>query len=954
MLLVVAIHLLQLLQISMAELKNNYHITLRNLRTGVLQGFMLAGGDTPYMVQGVDNIAQRVQDGEILYSDFTNSRVFAQENWSEGISKYWDPEKNGYYIFPSKKYKDKKNIEIIWEEFRLGYRIKEVFTFSKWEWITCRWELWGIVYLADWMKIYKSEDYWDTFTLFKDLNTEKYLTGIVDEITDIKVLITNPFTKTHTWELATVSIWMMKQLWVCMYNRSTNHTEVARYDISDTIKSYSWTTNRKSYTNPISAAYSSRRTNLKVDTTIPTWSISWFLHQYTYNPWTWAQTKTFFFVSTWTCASNKLFPGQKFKATRQSTWVTYNCVVQSWGWWYSSGWSSPNEMNISGIPSYSVTYADNQYTITDIGYDWSLCLPITEWWIELFIAVWLGLWQTFSYLGEKFFIDGLWNGISSFWNQIASYSDDYQPASSISQQDYVIISKVWWWVVKGFLANIWNQDFILDRWVTSTGNYTNNITKFVNVSNSDVEHLWWVNHLNPHNKLYDVAYGEIATNLKDSMIYSMSWIWGIASPQNHTYEFDNGMCPISGIEYPYGEVFGIMWIWTQNSWTDGTESRLIRLPLNANQTKPTFEVKATLPTNGITAITYFQGKTYLATKKKWEIYEYANETAVITKLAQLPLNDSEQAYLDDITIFWGNVVVSSPTTWWVFNLDLTSRQNANPLIEMDPLCAIVWVENKRIYDITNTGWNLLFSCENGKVYSYNVNNFSEEWYLESSIYGGYISNVDKLWVYGYVRVEKWTADDWQKVALEVSFDQWKKWQFVPTLKSKNFIDTLDWNNSDYVYSYTNWNEQFTFIFPYNTKASTILYRCWLKKWTKTWPVVNHIGIHYNLNYKQELLFNYQIDLNKSYELLNGREVEKDRQNDKLLFLKDIWQNQDMVELIDVTGRKYTCIPFSDDRTPWQGLVISTANANGAIKDLDNLVYKVAFWLKTIANYEKIL
>ena len=49
----------------------------------------------------------------------------------------------------------------------------------------------------------------------------------------------------------------------------------------------------------------------------------------------------------------------------------------------------------------------------------------------------------------------------------------------------------------------------------------------------------------------------------------------------------------------------------------------------------------------------------------------------------------------------------------------------------------------------------------------------------------------------------------------------------------------------------------------------------------------------------------------------------------------------MVELIDVTGKKYTCIPFSDDRTPGQGLVISTSNSNGAPKDLDNLTFKVA-------------
>lgn len=92
--------------------KDNHHILIKNLATNEEQGFMLASGDTPYSIQGVDNVAQRIADGEILYSDFTNSRVFAQSDWSEGTSRYWDPERIYSVIYPSKKYKDKKNIVI--------------------------------------------------------------------------------------------------------------------------------------------------------------------------------------------------------------------------------------------------------------------------------------------------------------------------------------------------------------------------------------------------------------------------------------------------------------------------------------------------------------------------------------------------------------------------------------------------------------------------------------------------------------------------------------------------------------------------------------------------------------------------------------------------------------------------------------------------------------------------
>lgn len=139
---------------------------------------------------------------------------------------------------------------------------------------------------------------------------------------------------------------------------------------------------------------------------------------------------------------------------------------------------------------------------------------------------------------------------------------------------------------------------------------------------------------------------------------------------------------------------------------------------------------------------------------------------------------------------------------------------------------------------------------------------------------------------------------------------------MPSVPGKPFSPTNSWAD---IYSIdktsTQDDQQLTFFFPYNTKSGTIIYRCWLKKGTTVKPIVNHIGVHFNLNYRQELLFNYQLDLNKAMELLGGRTIEKDLQGDKLAFLKNIWQNQDMVLLTDVTGKKYTCMPFSDDRTP---------------------------------------
>lgn len=102
--------------------------------------------------------------------------------------------------------------------------------------------------------------------------------------------------------------------------------------------------------------------------------------------------------------------------------------------------------------------------------------------------------------------------------------------------------------------------------------------------------------------------------------------------------------------------------------------------------------------------------------------------------------------------------------------------------------------------------------------------------MESSIYGGYISNVDKLWIYAYVRVQKWLIDDGQRVAMEMSFDEGKTWAYIPSQADKPFSSTNDWTD---LYSISQGTaedaQQLTFFFPYNTRSGTILYRCWLKK-----------------------------------------------------------------------------------------------------------------------------
>jgi len=937
MLLVVAIHLLQLLQISMAVNKNNYHITLKNLRTGVLHGFMLAGGDTPYMVQGVDNIAQRIADGEILYSDFTNSRVFAQENWSEGISKYWEPERLYSVIYPSKMYKDKKNIKITGSEFTLGGSIEEKLTlpFATGDAPMCRWETAWVVYLGSGMKLYRSTDFGNTWAVWKDFTAEVQLSD-VDEITDIKYLDVEWFSITHAAPLGTMTINPMQLIFVAFYNRATKKSGVARYEISATVRPASGRT--YDGTNSVSAAYGSTASDIVVNTSgISSWTIAAYKVNNTYGltlPWSW-----------W---SYGLFPGQKIKVTRNDTGVVYNLTV----WFVGGAFGATNEIGVPGIPNYSSSPDSlNNYTISEVGKNTdSICFPTSSG-INLYTGTGRWLWQNVIYNGILYNIYGLGNGISHYGNIPA-----YTPGAASGTSDFVMLKRVDGWDAWTGIYGNSTQTLNTEKWIYKYGTYANLITKFI-LCSGNREHLFGYNHIDPANKLYDVWYGEITTTATNSNVYAASYNGVLHSAQNHTVTFNDGDCPMSWVQYGLSfmpDATPYMYVGTQYGTAGWDEGKLMRFTLNNNQTAPTYVVRGIIGEEGITGLTYFGWLVTAVTKKDWYVYEYSESAGSITKVAKLPVNEATNyAYIDAITNYAWAIVCSNQSGSGIYTLDPNSRNNQFPLIEADVLCWVEWLSNTRIRSICNTGGSLLFS-EWQKVYFYNPDWVSETGYMESSIYGGYISNVDKLWVYGYVRVKKWFVDDGQKVALQVSFDDGQTWNYVPTKKWKEFSPTLDWNNTDYSIGFDQQDQQLTFIFPYNTKSGTILYRCWLHKWNTIHPIVNHIGIHYNINYKQELLFNYQIDLNKSYELLNGREVEKDRQNDKLLFLKDIWQNQDMVELIDVTGGKYTCIPFSDDRTPWQGLVISTANANGSIKDLDNLVYKVAFWLKTIANYEKIL
>lgn len=960
--------------------KDNYHITIKNLTTWREEGFMLASGDTPYQIQGIDNVAQRVADGEILYSDFTNSRVFAQSDWDGGISKYWWPEKTYSVIYPSKKYKDKKNIEIHTWEFTLGGNVSEKFTipFSTGEWPMCKGETAWVVYLWSWMKLYRSIDFWDTWSIFKDFSTESQLSD-VNEITDITITDTKwAWPWPHPAPMWSISIWNIQCLFVAFYNRTTKASGIARYDFNFTVRSASGSTFKSWWSLSFNWCYWSKRDSITIDTnSINTWSVAAVYYEYSswwwltsapspdyylaVSTWSWTYSYTYrkMMLSSGTWITNWLYIGQRFRALRTNTWVYYNCTVSA-VWWLSNGII---EFLAIWLPWFdSSVSANNNYVIDNIGkIDSKISLAIS-WWIESYINIWFWLWQNIMYNWIRY-------NISWLWNWLDKYGDIPMYTCGINSWniEYITLTRIDWWNAWNGIYWNWTQIINTEKWVYKYGTYNNKITKFITFK-KELTHIWGYNHIDPENKLYDIAYWELWTNASYSNIYANSLNGIIHSVQNHTITFNWWDYPLSWVWVWYAEWATAWWtvatmyvgtqFWPGVGWT---EAKLFEFSLKDDvQTAPTFLLKGTWWCIWMTAMTYFASKLYIGSKDKGMVYEWDNANSKFIELAQLPRDETtNQSVIDQMTTFAGKIICSYQKGSGVYTLDPNTRTNDTdpntPLIETDVLCSVDTLSNARIYRICNTGWQLLFT--NGiKIYSYNQDRIADQWYLESSIYGGYISNVDKQWVYGYVRVGKWELDDWQRVALQVSLDEWLTWKYCPTTQGLTFSDTNDWLDDNYSIAHHNTRstQQLLFYFPYYTLSWTIIYRCWLKKGTTVKPVVNHIGLHYYLNYKQELLFNYQLDLNKSVELLGGRTVEKDLHFDKLQFLKDIWNNQYQVEVTDVTGIKYVCVPYSDDRTPWQGLIISTSNSNTGHIDLHNLTYRVSFSLKTIANYQKIL
>ena len=938
--------------------KNDFHIWIKNLRTNEEAGFMLAAWDKPFTIQGMDNTATRIADWEIRYSDFTNTRVFAQSEWDEGISKFWEPKMVFSTIFPSHKYGDQKNILISWagQEFTIGSAVDVFKNFPL--------PVTGISSVAKgasnghivvgtkWVpQIWITTDYGNSWSLEADLSTNPYFTG-VDEITDIKVITNQKLFSTSGWSyISSASTYMPTGIYFIAYDNTLGQGIVGKKYYTPTVTNQSFTMVGDLYISKWDGA-AIRNMNY--------YACGWYV---------WAIVG-----STTLDMSSKSVTGA--------------------GWEYCTyTWSLPNSIAVGQLVSIN---GAGSYRITGISATSIQIQGATLWSGSSFtLQALIGKKMAFRDISQASY--SLSSSQSYCWLVGVAFDFQGKRWRVVAQYDQQIAYGIWAHIT----SNI--SDINLSKSVVIEFDTLAEMNTFIaegSVNISATSHIWnsnkasyigkkffylegsWWEYLYVQRKdgrgfidltFFNAAAGSpISTTAWAQWWYDYSMVYAVqTTDQWNLFTTPYLISDNTAIQWPVGTTTTSWCTNTTTGWyfaskvgTDdsGTESYIYEVVFPTwYVTTPTATRIKTLGEQEVWAMTFYGTVLYVGTNPDGWLYKFIPAQWSWERFGNVPkIDEFGKNYIDSMTNYNGKIVMSYQKWPGVYAFDPDGSSQALDLFYV--LCEVPLVAesiNNRIF-LLNTGKGLLINIlDNPNIYSYDKEWTSDESYLESSIYGWFIPNMQKAWIYNYIRITNGIKNDGSKVMFEVSFDQGETWQFCPTKVGLGFTTTQNWNDPNYSRGYIPTatpfdNEQLIFFYPYNTNYPTLTYRVHLKKWSTSRTRVNHVGCHFTLNNKQELFINYNFQISPAQQLLDGLSMSKYNQNELMAFLKDTWQNQDMCLITHVDGKQYHAIPFSDDRTPGQWLIVVTQNSNKARADIENLDYLVTFTFKTVANYDSIL
>lgn len=244
------------------------------------------------------------------------------------------------------------------------------------------------------------------------------------------------------------------------------------------------------------------------------------------------------------------------------------------------------------------------------------------------------------------------------------------------------------------------------------------------------------------------------------------------------------------------------------------------------------------------------------------------------------------------------------------------------------------------------------SNEAYKTYLYTPGVQSDTGVLTSSNYSALTPGLNKLWLYCSVLVNKWLTNTGQSIRIEVSYDDFYSFYYLPTFPGGTLGSSVTFPNANYEINYTNIKadkETAKFYFPYNTKQKQIAYRITLVKGTVAGPIVQNIALFYVPAIPQEIVFPYTFQLNDRQQLID-RSIEVGSHTDKLKFLTDIWKDNIMCRITHVDGVDYICHPFKPKQLPGGGLNITYQDLNDKVYDKKAVGYIINMPFKNLFDY----
>lgn len=753
-----------------------YHIKIKRLDTNVEKWFMIAKGewasDSTNAV-GADTLAPKTSNWDITLSDFTNSSVFAQSDWSWNRNvnearivwpawvKYWTPETSYSNNLPTCSFWQSNwvDVETVQWEIRLDKAAMLAEDFDNpATWFDRIAEInWKMYASLKWTtQIYRSTDWWLTWSTFLDISTDsRFSWDWFDQVIDMQTIEIKDLTDSINW--------FQNMLFFIAKNTSNSNARIFRcwldpvgwfnlrhFDVGWSKSSYfpDWPTISKitwwtfAWSSPWWSNYHFTLTNQADLLNFWIWDIvtvAWVDHivdwvnwwdkrVYSTNAWwMWADTN----IILKTTGSRYLMSWWLFTASTWPKWIW--AMFKVWSSWYRCTWGQ----------DLSWYYKTNSWWITAYNHSlWAWAFPVS---IILSTAN-LSVSATAIYY-EKVHSSAIINWI--MWMKIVQWDkDDWGSTHDREQLFY------------------WKDDWYLWNFL-------------------------WESWRNP------IQYVMTTASVTTTYLGSNSW-------QTVLPVWYNVTC------VEYFQKWTVEWLfvwnkyWTGITWTNCAIYYYQLDPAYWSPTAPTLLDSIEEQSISVMKKTSSWSALYIWTNWFWRIYKYT--WTAFTLEFTLPIIELTHNYIDDIETFWNDVYVSCQAIVWIYKYNSLQWS-------WSQLFSIPWKtpsSTLRIVDI-HFWTKYLFVWINSsasELWYYDFVTSITEWSLTSSIYHWWIPWVNKSWLYAKVLTHKWPSETWQKISLAVSFDSWVTFSYVPTIKwGALYSGTLTPDITQAVWSWV-WTELF--------------------------------------------------------------------------------------------------------------------------------------------------